>query len=421
MASKLLLTDEAMAIGKEEWASSLNEFEPVLGRKKSSKLWLFMIGGSASGIITPLSRFFISKLAKEIVVPVFIDNQCHSHSTSAAITDIARYEEYCRLTGEKSKISQPFLFIEDSIQSLTVLERFQSIVNHINRDDEVFFAFSAQSKFSISVAKEIAELCNNKIRCTALKCGIFLPYLTFYTNEDAVDVLRDKKNEYDSSLLNHNLETINRELDYFSAKFIVGLSDRTIVKEATYQKNPFNIVQLIMAYAIVSLRQQEVGWFEYGIQSTGDFVVPHDIIRDDNFRNLLIMYDFTNLAFQFLLCHNSLPKELKEDNALTDIVTSYLKTSSDDIQSLGDITVHRSNRMLLRKDENLNSTSLNRAFTHKRIFGTKSYSVNELTHYLTGHIQQNKIFNSNMAIHETFISIQIFIKENFDTISCLYY
>lgn len=420
MASKLLLTDEVMAIGKEEWASSLNEFEPVLGRKKSSKLWLFMIGGSASGIITPLSRFFISQLAKEIVVPVFIDNQCHSHSTSAAITDIARYEEYCRLTGEKSKISQPFLFIENSIQSLKARERFQSILNHIKEDDEVFVAFSAHSNFSVSIATGIAHLCKDKIVRTALKCGIFMPYLTFSTNDDVSDVLKEINEVRESNLLEKNLALIDGDSDYFSAKFIVGLSRPSIVKEACYQKNPFNLVQLIMAYAIVSLPNQS-GWFEYVIQSDEDFVVPRDVIRDDSFRQLLIKYDFTNLAFHFLLHHKSLPKELNENNALTDIVTSYLKTSSDGIQSLGDITVHRSNRMLLRKDENLNSISLNRAFTHKRIFGTKPYSVNELKDYLTSHIQQNKIFNSNMAIHETLVSTHIFIRENFKQISELYY
>lgn len=420
MASKLLLTDEAMAIGNEEWASSQNEFEPVLGRKKSSKLWLFMIGGSAPGIITPLSRFFLSQLAKEIVVPVFIDNQCHSHSISAVITDIARYEEYCRLTGEKSKISQPFLFIENSIQSLKARERFQSIFNHIKEDDEVFVAFSAHSNFSVSIATGIAQLCKDKIVRTALKCGIFMPYLTFSTNDDGSDVLKEINDVRESNLLEKTLALIDGDSDYFSAKFIVGLPRPSIVKEASYQKNPFNLVQIIMAYAVVSLPNQS-GWFEYGIQSDEDFVVPHDVIRDDNFRELLIKYDFTNLAFHFLLHHNSLPKGLNEHNALTDIVTSYLKTSSDDIQSLGDITVHRSNRMLLRKDENLNSISLNRAFTHKRIFGTKPFSVNELKGYLTSHIQQNKIFNSNMAIHETLVSIQIFIRENFEQISELYY
>lgn len=421
MASKVFVIDDSQMKRSERDTAWHNGSYPILGPKKPSKLWIFMIGGSASGIITPLSRFFISHVLKEVIVPVFIDNQCHSNNTSSAISDIARYEDYCRLTCIKSKISQPFFFIEDSMQSLKALEKFQSIVNHVNGEDEVFVAFSAQSKFSVSVAKGIAELCSKKIRRTALKCGIFLPYLTFYTNEDTADVLEEIKKEEESNSLEKNLEIIDKEQDYFSAKFIVGLPKPSITKKATYQKNPFNLVQLIMAYAIVSLPSQESGWFEYGIQSDADFVVPHDVIRDDNFRKLLIKYDFTNLAFQFLLHHNSLPKELNEDNALTNIVTSHLKTSSDDIQSLGDITVHRGNRMLLRKDKNLNSTSLNKAFTHKRIFGTKSYSVNELTHYLTGHIQQNKIINSNTAIHETFVSIQIFIKENFDTISYLYY
>lgn len=422
MVSKVFVIDESQMNNNECDIAWHNDTPPILIPKKTSKLWLFMIGGSASGIITPLSQFFISQVEKEVIVPIFIDNQCHSNSTSSAISDIARYEEYCRLTCTKSKISQPFFFIEDSVQSLIALERFQSIVNHINKEDEVFVAFSAQSKFSISVAKGIAKLCNDKIGRSALKCGIFLPYLTFYTNENTVDVLTEiKKNEQESNSFNYNLEIINRELDYFSAKFIVGLPERSIIKEAPYQKNPFNIVQLIMAFAIVTRPNQEDGWFEYGIQATGNFVVPHDVIRDDNFRRLLIIYDFTNLAFHFLLNHNSLPKELKGDNELNDTVSSYLKTSSDNIQSLGDMTVHRSNRLLLRRDRNLNSTSLNRAFTHKRMFGIKSFSVKKLTDDLTRHIQQDMTFNPNMAIHETLVSIQIFIRENFDIISKLYF
>lgn len=133
MASKVFVINNS-PVGDsnidKKWQSDLL---PILEHKHPSKLWLFMIGGSAAGIITPLSRFFMSMVSTDVIVPIFIDNQCHSDNTSSAILDIARYEEFCRLTCIKSKISPPFLFIENSIQSLKVLRRFQSIVYQSSR------------------------------------------------------------------------------------------------------------------------------------------------------------------------------------------------------------------------------------------------------------------------------------------------
>lgn len=419
MANKVFTINNTM--GNNQGLSLKNDFSSTFPEKRHSKLWLFMIGGSAAGILSPLSRFFISMVSKDVVVPIFIDYQCHSQSTSIAISDIAKYEEFCRLTCTKSKISQPFFFIEDSIQSLKTITRFNSILNLINDEDEVFIAFSAHSDYGVSVANEISRMCCERLPHISLKYGIFLPYHTFCTNDDTADVLKEIKNEEKHTRLCRNLENINTALGSVSTKFVVGLTELSIIKESEFQRNPFNIVQLIMSFAIAAMPDQKNGWFEYSIQSTGDFVKPNEVIRDDNFRRFLIEYDFTYLAFSFLLNQGSLPIELKNGDALNDFIVSYLKKNHDDILSLGDITVHRSNRMLLRKDENLNSTSLNRAFTHKKIFGTKSYSVNELKDYLTSHIQQNKIFNSNMAIHETLVSIQIFIRENFEQISEFYY
>lgn len=420
MANKVFTLDNT-AMGNNQDLFLKNDFSSTSPEINHPKLWLFMIGGSAAGVITPLSRFFISMVSKDVVIPIFIDYKCHSQTTSDAISDIAQHEEFCKLICTKSIISQPFFFIEDSIQTLKALTRFKSILNLIKDEDEIFIAFSAHSDYGVSVATEISRVSRERLPQIALKYGIFLPYQTFCTNADTADVLNAIKNDERRTKLNRNLGFINNELDNTSTKFVVGLTEPSIIKESEYQRNPFNIVQLIMSFAIASLPNLENGWFEYSIQAIGDCVKPGDVISDENFRRLLVEYDFTYLAFRFLLNQGALPIELCNGEAVTDSVVSYLKNSTYDILSLGDMTTHRSNRMLLRKSKNLNYMLLNNAFSHKTIFGKKSYTVNMLSGELTNHIRHNMIFNPNMAVHETIASIKKFIVERFETISKLYY
>lgn len=421
MASKIFILNESLHRDSNSDIKCNSELTPILTNNKPSKLWLFMIGGSAAGIITPLSRFFISMVSKDVVVPIFIDDKCHSNTTSSAISEIAMYEDYCRMICTKSRISQPFFFVEDSITSLKELGRFRSIVCNINENDEVFVVFSAHSNFSISVVREIAQKVGDQNKKIAISCGLFLPYLTFYTNEDTVDVLNEIKEDQKSYSLKTNLDIINSGFNCIPTKFIIGLSNPSIVKETEYQKNPFNIVQLIMAFASVSMPKQDGGYFNYCVASKGDYLTPNDVIKDTYFRALLITFDFLNLAFKFLMNQKALPTKLMEDRSLLESISSFLHTNSDAIISLGDITVHRNNRMLLRKDIYLNSTYLNKAFRNKTIFGFKPYSVKKLTEELTRHINYNMVFNPNMALHETLSSIKIFIKQNFDKISNLYF
>ncbi len=398
-----------------------NDYNPIVNYVGPSKIWLFMIGGSAAGIITPLARFFMPKVKKDIIVPVFIDSQCHSDITATSISDIARYEEFCRLCCIKSKISQPFLFIEDKTKDLLSLNRFNTIIDCISKNDEIFVAFSVHSDYNVTTALEITRLCSSKIDPKNIRYGIFLPYLTMYTNENVADVLKEITNQQRADSVKRNLAIIESKTDRCSTKFILGLSDKCIIKEANYQKNPFNIVQLVMSFAIVSSTSDSGGYMYYSTSETKDFLTPSDVIQDITFRELLIQQDFTQLAFSFLVYHKLLPRKLYNDNDLRDSIYSYLKIGTDSIQALGDITVHRNNRMLLRNNPNLNTIQLNRIFKCKSLFGVRSYSVNKMANELMQYMNCNMAFNSNMAAHETLCSIHRFTNEHYEDISKLYY
>lgn len=386
---------------------------------RPSRLWIFMIGGSAAGIILPLSRFFISSVAEDVVVPIFIDSQCHSSQTSSAISDIAGYEDFCRLTCNKSRITQPFFFLEDSHESLFSLPVFRSIINHVSDGDKVFIAFSAHSTYSTVTATEIAKQCSEHIDASNIKYGVFLPYLTFSTNDAAFDVLSEIKNDQIEVDLKSNLKTLHEASDRKSSKFIIGLSEKTISKKSNYQKNPFNIVQLLMSYSIVADNHGE--YLNYAVSSLHDYLTPEDLISDKTFRDNLITVDFSNLALEFLMEHDALPLQLMGDQELIKSIVSFSRTGSKMLLSLGDKTIHRSVRMLFRKKPKLNSQQLNEVFSYKSNFGMKPYSQKRLAQELMGNLDSRQIYNPNMAANALLESIDAFTRENFSHISEQYY
>lgn len=388
--------------------------------KSTSKIWLFMVGSSAAGIIPPLSRYFISNIFQDLIVPIFIDCKIHSVVTSSSIEDIDLYNEYCRITCQKSKISPPLFFIESKLDDLLFLKQFQSIIDLITLKDKVFISFSAHSEQNVSLALKIGELCKKQTKTSHISYGIFLPYLTFYTNDNIGEFLTELKNRKSLQYLNQNLEIINRATSS-SNKFFIGLSEKAIVNEADIQRNPLNIVQLIMAFAVTYLGREDVESLSYNIPYKNDFLTPTDVVQDVEFRNLIIFHDFLHLAFSFLNNRNFLPPRLQEDKELRRALTSYLKTGTDIILSLGDETVNKNNRMLVRKDKNLSEEKLNKVFTYTGLFGRKNYSEEMLSKMLLQDIEQNFLYNSNMSAHEILKSINRFIEERFSEISNLYY
>lgn len=401
-----------------DWSCSFNNNSS----EHTGRLWIFMIGGASSSIIAPLIRYFVSEIQSNVIVPVFIDHECHSHSTSKAISEISIYEEYCRLSCNKSKIAKPFLFIEKSYETLSKVDRYTDIIRQISGQDEVFIAFSAHSDRNVSIALGIGKACINRISSLHINYGIFLPHLIFATNEDTVTVLENIRNFRQKQILYQNLKNISINTEDLSTKFVIGLSHKIIVKESTYQKNPFNIVSLIMAYVVATSFKQKGGYMEYGIFNTfQDFLIPSDLVREPSFRDLLIKQDFIRLSFDFLRKNGCLPKILEEDNNTLSAISDYIKSRSDSILSLGDITIHTDNCMFLRKTKIYDFVNLNVNFKKRTLLGPKPYSIRNLTDNLTKHQDRNMIINSNMAFHELLGSINHFINENFESISKLYY
>ena len=388
---------------------------------RSSKLWLFLIGGSAAGIIPPLLRYFLSLVHHDIIVPVFIDRIFHSHTTSSSISYISKYEEFCRLTCAKSKIAKPFFFVEDSFSSLLVVKNFNAIQSMITKGDQVFIAFSIHSVFNVSVALDIGKMCGNKVASEFVSYGLFLPYIAFSTNEKPFDIINDISTSELQKSVTQNLDRISNEISDKSKKFVLGLPEKIIVDESSYQRNPFNILSLIMAFAVVAVANNDGEWISYVIESNNDGLSPSDIVPIQSFRQSLISLDFLRLSYDFLTMRQVLPDILKGDTEKTKFITEYLHSASDDILSLADMTVHRKNRMKLRKSEQLKKDLLNEVFKYKTYFGQKCYSKDLLTKELMKSVDVNSLYTANMAAHEVLLSIQSFIKCNYETISRLYF
>ena len=413
MASKLLTLDNPTDFSDNNGGFPFQ-------KKKSSKLWLFMIGSSAAGIIKPLSRYFISGVSKDVIVPIFIDCNSNSATTSSAVEDIGSYETFCRLTCQKSKIAPPFLFIENSVDTLFSVERFRDIMGLISENDEIFIAFSAHSEFNVSVAIKIGNTYGLKNFTNNIKYGIFLPYFTFYSNEEIGSVVEEIKNQQTNEILNQNINFINTHSES-SSKFFIGLSDKSIINKDDFKRNPFNIVQLIVASSIVEpICTNGLSW-TYNIPLKEYFLTPGDLRQDEAFRNTLLTQDFLQLAYSFLDEKGFMPTELKKDLDLSKKISSYLETNSNLILSLGDITMHAKNRMLLRLDKNLNSNDLNNAFYNPNIFGRKRYSSMKFAKKLKQYMDTNMNYNSNIVAYEVIKSIRKFIKVHFEEIQALYH
>lgn len=421
MANNFFKNNDVCSHGSNAWMNTQEDLAGSMALQKTSKLWLIMIGGSAAGIISPLSRYFLPKIENNIIVPIFIDKNSNSDSIATSIADLANYEVFCRLTCTKARVSQPFLFIEESVDSLLVIETFQKILDSISPTDKVVIVFSAHSNYAISIATRISQLCSSAIEQGNIKYGVFLPYFTYGSNEDAIYVLRDNSSMNLLNTINHNLEILTKDTDACSTKFLVGLSEKSIITESSYQRNPFNIVQLIMAFAVASSNDNHGGYQYYSIPNLGQFVAPLELIKEESFRNLLIAYDFKQIAFQFLINHKEIPSKLLDDRNLIDAICSYLDYGTDIILSLSDKTVHRNNSMILRKEVSLNPTQLNQIFSTKTIFGRKTYNVTTLARELKKYIDEGFTVNANMAANETLYSIEKFFKEHYGEIAQCYY
>lgn len=405
-----------------DWANPLNFIEET-----KPTLWLFLVGGSAAAILNPLIRYFNKQLQNEyeLVVPVLIDRECHSAHTSAAIKVVAQYEHYSKITCGKTNFALPYLFIEDS-PAAVMSTKLQELLNAISAKDLVFVSGSIHSTFNTQVLLQIGRHLSPYIPAQKINYGIVLPHLAFATNDSAIDVFKVRRRTEQEDLASQ-LESLEKNTDKASLKFVIGLSSKSLVDENDYQINPMNLVHLVLAYAISMPPTTDEGWMYYTYQSFSgtkpyDILKPEDFIKNPSFRESLIRQDFLYQSLIFLSSTGRLPALLSNDKAILDCIISFLKYGVDNVLQLGDRTIHREAGMYLRNPNELNVAQLNFNFKGNGIFCRHTkMSKNSFAKELLKHVNSAHLVNSSMAAHETIRSINSFIDNNFATIAKLYF
>lgn len=387
--------------------------------KDESKLILFMIGGSAANIYSPLLRLFLKEVSNNYIVPIFIDHRFHSASTSIAIEEIANYEEFCRLSLTESSSTEPLLFVDDSIEDILGNEVLKRIIGSIRDEDNVFICTSIHSEFNTNLLLQLWSVLALYISPKKISYGFFLPYLQFATNDKLTSLINPDKEKRETMILNSNLEKLENDIHKESSKFIVGLSKKSIVKKTNFQNNPFNIVHLLMAYAAASSVKYSGGWLYYTIENKA-FLTPKDVIRSEEFRKSLIIQDFSFLLYDFLIKRKCLPLELRVDNKLNNLIHRYLIATSNLVSSLGDATSNGEVCMYLRNRNIINTTDINRNFKGRTIFWNHILSKEDLIRDIYRFVDSSKIVNSNMAANQILLAINSFVLHKYQEISNLY-
>ena len=422
MSSMILqINNESQSEFNSDWnnpfSGSISSNKLVV--KDERKLILFMIGGSAASIYSPLLRLFLKEVPNNYIVPIFIDRKFHSVSTSSAIEEIANYEEFCRLSLTESSSTEPLLFVDDSIEDILRNEVLKRIIVSIRDDDNIFICTSIHSEFNTNLIMKLWQVLARHISPKKISYGFFLPYLQFATNDKLTSLIHPDKEKQEKIILNSNLEKVENEIHKDSSKFIVGLSQKSIVRKTSFQCNPFNIVHLLMAYAAASSEKYSGGWLYYTIEDK-IFLTPRDIIQSENFRKSLIIQDFSYLLYDFLIKGQYLPHELSADNKLNSLIHRYLITTSNLVSSLGDATSNGEVCMYLRNRNIINTADPNRNFRKRIIFWSQLFSKEDLIRDIYRFVDSSKIVNSNMAANQILLAINSFVLHKYPEISNLY-
>ncbi len=422
MSSMILqINNESQSEFNSDWNNPFSGSIPSnkLVVKDESKLILFMIGGSAASIYSPLLRLFLKEVSNNHIVPIFIDRKFHSASTSIAIEEIANYEEFCKLSLTESSSTEPLLFVDDSIEDILHNEVLKRIIESIRDEDNVFICTSIHSEFNTNLILQLWQVLALHISPNKIRYGFFLPYLQFATNDKLTSLIHPDKEKREMMILNSNLEKVENEIHKDSSKFIVGLSKKSIVRKTSFQCNPFNIVHLLMAYAAASSEKYSGGWLYYTIEDK-IFLSPTDIVRSEDFRKSLIIQDFSYLLYDFLIKGQYLPHELSVDNKLNNFIYRYLIATSNLVSSLGDATSNGEVCMYLRNRNIINTADLNRNFRKRVIFWSQLFSKEDLIRDIYRFVDSSKIVNSNMAANQILLAINSFVLYKYPEISNLY-
>ncbi len=377
------------------------------------RMYLFLIGGSGGTILRPLLFMFYnsSTLSNYSIVPIFIDRSFHSKNVAESINAISRYRIFCKYSNISNQVDMPFFFVTNG-NIYKDSSNISRIIEQITKDDVVLFSFSVMNENNIALHHQIKEQIRNLSTCRIFNI-MFLPYFKFDNDNYRIQ--------------NDNTRQILSSIKYLSNEhtFYIGNSEPSIFEHAHFQDNPFDVVMLIASYwasMCTSLNIiQENTFYNYSLDCKNIHSLK-DVIPDSQLREIVIKLDFKLICWNFLSSTesaigfvNNLPKE--KFSLISNILTEPVLL----IKQLTDKKIHPELQIYLRNNNSGNFTEVWKNFTTKR-FGIRRFMTKEeFSKELLLNIDKNSIDTDNWLIHEILDSIDLFIDQNFDTISKLYY
>lgn len=387
--------------------------------KNVKNIFLFMIGGSGASVLEPIIYFFKKQIEETInkIVPIFIDRHFHSEIVSRSIRNIKKHQIYNTYSCENSVnfITNPFFFIDNG-NLLNSKNNLNKIIDRIQDDDIIAFSYSIYNKENLSVKRSISERIREKTNAKIVNM-VFLPYFTL--NFDNDNFLKNNENSIAINLQMSN-PSLTREYCYY-----VGLPNKGIYKESRYQRNPFNITSLVLAFALVSFiskeKEESNAIYSYGFLSKDNYNLG-DLGMGELLRQTIISLDFRDICWK-LICQERDNLELvnKIDSHTLNIITSYFNDAHSMLRQLSDITINKDFHLYIRKQKDYDFDKIWKYFKNQKRYLKIPYTRKTFSRALLKHTDYSLTTTSDMIAYEILHSINEFIKDNYIKIDKMYY
>lgn len=387
--------------------------------KNVRNIFLFMIGGSGASVLEPIIYFFKKQVeeSKNKIVPIFIDRHFHSEIVSRSIRNIRKHQIYNTYSCETSVsfITNPFFFIDNG-NLLNSKNNLNKIIDRIQDDDIIAFSYSIYNKKNLSVKRSISERLREKTNAKIVNM-VFLPYFTL--NFDNDNFLKNNENSIAINLQMSN-PSLTREYCYY-----VGLPNKGNYKESRYQRNPFNITSLVLAFALVSFISKEIeesnAIYSCGFLSKDNYNLG-DFGMGELLRQTIISLDFRNICWK-IICQEQENLELinKIDSNTLNIITSYFNDMHSMLRQLSDITINKECHLYIRKQKDYDFNEIWKYFKKQISCFRIPYTRKTFSRALLKYTDYSLTTTPDMIVYEIIHSINKFIEDNYITINRLYY
>ena len=207
--------------------------------------------------------------------------------------------------------------------------------------------------------------------------------------------------------------------------YYVGLPNKGNYKESIYQRNPFNIVSLVLSFALVSFLSKEIEeknptrFFPF---PSKDKYNLRDLDMGILLRQTIISLDFRDICWK-LICQeqNNLELVNKIDSHTLNIITSYFNDAHSMLRQLSDITINKEFHLYIRNQKDYDFDKIWKNFKNQILFLKIPYTRKTFAKALLKYIDYSLTTTPNMIVYEILHSINKFIEDNYTKIDRMYY